>query len=108
MKLDEVKNIFDELPQTLGEEFFETLVAEKNFKLERIVSQGHNSPQDFWYDQEQNEFVLVVSGKAVLKFDDGKSINLKTGDYLIIPSHRKHRVDWTDQDQKTFWIALHY
>jgi cupin 2 domain-containing protein len=108
MKLGEVKNIFDDLPEILSEEFFETILAEKNFKLERIVSHGHKSPSNFWYDQEQSEFVLVVSGAAILTFDDGKNFNLKSGDYLVIPAHKKHRVDWTDPDQKTFWLALYY
>ncbi len=104
----ELKNIFKNLPQHLKEEFFEEICSTKEFKLERIVSEGHSSPNDFWYDQDKNEFVLLISGSAELHYNDGRKFYLKPGDYLIIPAHQKHRVDWTDQNQKTFWLAIHF
>lgn len=102
-----VGNIF--LPgENNKEEFFETILAQENFSVERIISEGHSSPQDFWYNQDKNEFVMLLSGAAKLEYHDGQITNLKPGDYLIIPAHKKHRVEWTDPNQKTFWIALHY
>ena len=104
----QIKNIFDEIPDDLANEAFEELVSSKEFKLERIISEGHSSPKGFLYDQEKNEFVLLLSGSAKLSFENGESLELKPGDHLIIPSHKKHRVDWTDHEKKTIWLALHY
>lgn len=104
----EIKNIFGDLPGDLKEELFEEILSSKDFKLERIVSEGHSSPKGSWYDQDKNEFVMIVSGSAKLSFEDGQTIYFKPGDYLNIPAHKKHRVDWTDSDQKTIWLALHY
>ena len=78
-------------------------------KIERIVSRGHASPEGFWYNQEKNEFVLVLQGSAGLKIqgDDHLAV-LKRGDYLTIDAHVKHRVEWTDPDCETVWLAVHY
>ena len=107
-KMNGLKNIFDNLPKEIEEEFFEEILSTKDFKLERIISEGHTSPPNFWYDQDKNEFVLLLKGKTKLNFEDGSKLELKPGDYLIIPAHQKHRVDWTDPDQKTFWLTIHY
>ncbi|MCL4549961.1 MAG: cupin domain-containing protein [Bacteroidetes bacterium] len=108
MNIKQTKNIFDEIPDNLVNEMFEELISSKEFKLERIISKGHSSPKGFWYDQEKNEFVLLLSGSAKLSFENGESFELKPGDRLIIPPHEKHRVDWTDPEQNTIWLALHY
>ncbi len=108
MEQTEIKNIFGDLPQNFDVEFFQNILESKNFTLERIISKGHSSPKDFWYDQEKNEFIILLSGSAILSFDDGRNFILKSGDYLIIPAHQKHRVDKTDLKNKTFWLALHY
>lgn len=104
----EVKNIFENIPQNLSAEFFEDIISSENFRLERIISEGHTSPPEFWYDQEQNEFVLLLSGSAEILFDDDSLVELKPGDYIIIPAHKKHRVEKTDTNKKTFWLTLHY
>ncbi|MFA7419721.1 MAG: cupin domain-containing protein [Melioribacteraceae bacterium] len=105
---NEKKNIFAGLPENLPEEIFESIIESKDFLLERIISGGHTSPPNFWYDQEKNEFVMLMSGSAKIIYDDGKSFSLSAGDYLIIPAHQKHRVEETDKNQKTIWLALHY
>lgn len=102
------KNIFDELPVELPEEIFEKIIESKNFLLERIISEGHTSPPNFWYDQEKNEFVILLSGSARVLYDDGTSYSLLPGDYINIPAHQKHRVEETDKNKKTIWLALHY
>jgi cupin 2 domain-containing protein len=107
-RIDPVKNIFETFPGILNEEFIEELLFTKEFKLERIISEGHSSPDDFWYDQQKNEFVLLLAGSATISYDSGEKFELKPGDYLIINAHQKHRVDWTDQKQKTFWLTIHY
>jgi cupin 2 domain-containing protein len=77
-------------------------------RIERIVSRGHSSPETGWYDQEQNEWVVVLRGAASVVFEDGRSIDLKEGDFLDIPAHSRHRVDWTDPKAATVWLAVHY
>ena len=103
-----VDNIFKNIPTFLPEEFFESIVKSDNLKVERIISDGHNSPSDFWYDQNSNELVLILKGSAVLEFENDEKLELKEGDYLIIPAHKKHRVQSTDKSQKTIWLAVHY
>ena len=106
--MNELKNIFNNVPQKLNAELFEKILSTNNFKVERIVSEGHTSPENFWYDQESNEFVLLLFGSAKISYDNGKIFELHSGDYLIIDAHQKHRVDFTDPDQKTFWLTIHY
>lgn len=106
--INEKKNIFAGLPNELPEEIFEKIIERKDFLLERIISNGHSSASNFWYDQENNEFVILISGSAKVLYDDGTSFTLLPGDYINIPSHQKHRVEETDKNQKTIWLALHY
>ena len=103
-----MSNIFSEIPDDLSAEIFEDLVESKNVKIERIISKGHSSPDVGWYDQEQNEWVIVLRGQAILSFVDKPTITLKEGDYIKIPAHQKHKVEWTYPDQETIWLAVHY
>jgi len=103
-----VKNFFENTPDIFPEELIEEIYSTPDFKIERIISDGHSSSKDFWYDQDKNEFVFLVSGSAELMFEDEKSIELYPGDYLIIPAHKKHRVEKTDPHQKTFWLTVFY
>jgi cupin 2 domain-containing protein len=103
------QNIFDEIPAALPEELFTDLLRTPNVRIERIVSRGQSSPEGFWYDQAQNEWVILVKGAARILFeDDAEPVELEQGSYLNIPAHRKHRVEWTDPNQKTVWLAVHY
>lgn len=102
-------NLLTSLPPSGSEELFTTLVEGQGLRLERIVSSGHTTPAGEWYDQEWAEWVVVLQGAAVLRFaDDEQPHRLRTGDHLLIPAHRKHRVDWTDPNQHTVWLALHF
>jgi len=97
------------IPVELPEEIFDTICLSENVKIERIVSRGHASPTGFWYDQEKSEFILIVQGSAGLKIENVPDIVvLKTGDYLSIGAHVKHRVEWTDPACETIWLAVHY
>ena len=101
--------LFESIPAELSEELMETICSTDSVKIERIVSRGHASPEGFWYDQEKNEFVLVVRGSAGLKFENEDAIVvLIAGDYLNIAAHVKHRVEWTDSTCETIWLAVHY
>ncbi len=102
------KNIFEKIPSDLSDEIIETLITSKNVRIERIISKGQSSPPDFWYEQEENEWVIVLKGSAKILFDDGQSIELTPGDYLNIPSGRKHKVEWTNPGTETIWLAFFY
>ncbi len=101
-------NLFQNIPDKLPDEIFETIAESNNVKVERIISDGHTSQPGFWYNQDQNEFVIILKGNAVLEFDEGVSVEMTAGDYCIIPAHKKHRVSYTDKSGKTVWLAVFY
>lgn len=103
-----MNNLFKNIPDDLPEELFHTLIQSDNTHIEHIVSKGHASPEDGWYDQDKNEFVLVLKGAARLEFEGGRVVSMGAGDWLEIPAHRKHRVAWTDRAVETVWLAVHY
>ena len=93
----------------MPEELFETICSTEYVKIERIISKGHSSPDEFWYDQDWNEFVLVVKGSAGLRIEGQDDIvALNAGDYLNIGTHVRHRVEWTDLSCETIWLEIHY
>jgi len=102
-------NLFAQIPPHLPAELLEILCQEEHLRIERIVSRGHASPADFWYDQEWHEFVVLLSGRARVMFAaDNRAVELAPGDWLEIKAHMRHRVDWTDPQQDTVWLAVHY
>ncbi len=103
-----MKNIFENISSFLSEELIETLIEKNNIKIERIVSRGHASPKEFWYDQAQDEFIILLSGTATIVYENKQIFKMKKGDYLIIPAHQKHRVEDTNKDRDTYWLAIHF
>lgn len=102
------QNIFHSIPQSLTDELFETLLDHKTLRIERIVSTGHHNAPDEWYDQDQDEWVLLLQGRARLEFSRPPSSRwLDPGDYLLIPAHVRHRVAFTQQRPATVWLAVH-
>jgi cupin 2 domain-containing protein len=102
-------SLLDGIPEELHEEIFDTICSTGNVVIERIVSQGHASPEGFWYDQDKNEFVLVVKGSAGLKLENENDlVVLKPGDYYNIGAHVKHRIEWTSSACETIWLAVYY
>lgn len=100
-------NLYGNLPTHLPEELIESLVEGDNFRIERIVSHGHHSPKDFWYDQDECEWVVLLKGSATLCFDGGESLlHLTPGDWVNIPAHRRHRVEATAEGEPTIWLAV--
>ena len=97
------------LRSTAKNEHFSDLFKRPGLRIERIVSTGQSSPEGFWYDQPDGEWVLLIEGEARLRFaDESEARQLKAGDYLDIAAHRRHRVDWTAPTQTTIWLAVHY
>ncbi|WP_342663224.1 cupin domain-containing protein [Ferrimonas kyonanensis] len=103
-----LQNLLTNLPQNLTNELFETLVDSKSVKIERILSKGQQTPADEWYDQDEHEWVMVVAGAARIVFEDGNEVVMGPGDHLLLPAHRRHRVSWTDPEQTTVWLAVHW
>jgi cupin 2 domain-containing protein len=102
-------NFFSEVPLQSPAEVMEILLQTDSCRLERIISSGQATPAGEWYDQDRPEWVLLLTGKAGLLFEnESEMIIMKPGDYLHIPAHRRHRVEWTDPDRPTIWLALHY
>lgn len=101
-------NLFGNIPEASQEELFSELLKTEGVRIERIVSFGQSSPGDFWYDQPENEWVLLLEGSATLGFDDGSTKDLTPGDFVNIPAGRRHRVEKTDPNGRTVWLAVFY
>ncbi|PKG80743.1 cupin [Colwellia sp. 75C3] len=99
-------NIFSNIPAEIPDEIFEDIITTPSLRIERIVSKGHVSPDTQWYDQTENEWVIVLSGYGVIEYINGDKITLKQGDYLHIKAHEKHRVIETSMDEITVWLAI--
>jgi len=106
MLLDK-KNLFANIPELLSQESFETLLTRDGIRLERIISHGHTTPAGEWYDQPWDEWVVLLSGSASLQFEGEEPLQLIPGDYLFIPARCRHRVEATDKQVKSVWLALH-
>jgi cupin 2 domain-containing protein len=103
-------NLLTGLPARLAEERIDRLVeGHSRLRIERIVSTGQASAPAFWYDQADDEFVVLVAGAARLRFEPGDiGLDLKPGDWIEIPAHRRHRVEWTQAEPPTVWLAIHF
>ena len=103
------KNLFQGIPENFTEEYFDDIIETTGFRLERIVSRGHVTPEGTWYDQDHDEWVMVVQGRAVIVFEQGNTeIEMGPGDHILIPAHERHRVEWTIENEDTVWLALHF
>jgi cupin 2 domain-containing protein len=102
-------NLLRDLPDASAAEITEALVARPGLHIERIVSSGQASPPGFWHDQDEAEWILLLSGAARLRFEDEpETRRLGPGDWVEIAAHRRHRVEWTDPDHPTIWLAIFY
>ena len=101
------ENIFKNILVDEIDEQFTDLIKNKNVRIERIVSNGQSSPKDFWYEQEENEFVLLLKGSAILEFEN-KQVPLSEGEYINIKAFTKHRVKYTSKTEPTVWLAIFY
>ena len=103
---DPAMNLFHPLPDDLSEEVFTELLRGDALRIERIVSDGHASPEGFWYDQDQDEWVALLEGEAGIAFADGRQVHLTRGDLLSLPAHTRHRVTYTSRP--AIWLAVFY
>lgn len=100
-------NLFKNIPETAAEELTMKLLTAASVRIERIVSFGQGSPDGFWYDQSENEWVLLLEGCAELQFED-RTVTLAPGDCLSIPAGTRHRVEKPDKNRQTIWLAVFY
>ena len=100
-------NIFDKIIVDTEEENFFEIFKNETIKIEKIVSNGQISPENFWYEQEKSEFILLLEGFAILEFEN-REVELKKGDCINIKAKQKHRVKFTSLDEPTIWFAVFY
>ncbi|MFA5632088.1 MAG: cupin domain-containing protein [Porticoccaceae bacterium] len=98
-------NLFEGIPAELPAELETQLAQGRAFRLKRIVSRGQSTD---WYDQDEDEWVLLVTGAARLEFEGNAPMELAAGDYTLIPAHCKHRVAWTDPERESVWLAIYF
>ena len=101
-------NLFHQPDQRLEMELTEKVLKSGAVRIERIISQGHTSPDDFWYDLNEHEWVSLLEGQAVIQFDDGSSKHLTRGDHCFIPAHTRHRVQSTSTSPAAIWLAVFF
>lgn len=102
-------NLFAQPSGDLHEEQIEVLRETPGVRIERIVSRGHTSPDDFWYDQPRDEWVVLLTGSARLELEERtEPLELRPGDWVDLPANARHRVTWTAPDRTTIWLAIHY
>lgn len=101
-------NIFDQVNKKTETEEIIDLLKNDNIRIERIISTGQSSPDNFWYEQTENEWVIVLNGCATLEFPENELIDLNAGDYVFIPSGLKHRINSTSSTEATIWLAVFF
>ncbi len=103
----DTKNIYNSSVLNKQEEVIEEILSTKSFRLEKISSFGHRTPDNEWYDQDNDEWVLLLKGRATILFQiQNKTVNLKEGDYFLIKKHIKHRVEYVSED--ALWLCIHF
>lgn len=105
-----IRNVFDTagVETSNDKEHFEQLCSAQHARIERIISRGHATPDGQWYEQDKDEWVILLKGEARLEFADEKQIELQAGDYILLPAGMKHRVSYTSKDPECIWIGVHF
>jgi cupin 2 domain-containing protein len=107
--MSESGNLFADIPDSIPDEIFETLLKSSTVKIERILSHGQATPPGEWYDQDAHEWVILLRGAAGLRVEGEEQVReLRAGDYVHLPAHLRHRVEWTAAGEATVWLAVHY
>jgi len=101
-------NLFENIPESAPKEIITELLSADGVRIERIISFGQSSPEGFWYDQKENEWVLLLEGSATLRLEEGGAVDLKPGDHLLLPAGKRHRVEKTDEHKRTVWLTIFY
>ena len=99
-------NLFDLPDLPSNDEEFTELLRSKHLRIERIVSSGHTTPAGKWYDQDEDEWVALIQGEAVLEYENGEKLRLSAGDHVLLPAHYRHRVAFTSTNPPCIWLAV--
>jgi cupin 2 domain-containing protein len=100
-------NLFRDLPRASPDEMVQKLLIHGGVRIERIVSTGQSTPEGVWYDQSEGEWVVLLRGEAGLRFEDmNELMEMRPGDHVFIAPNRKHRVEWTSDQEPTLWLAI--
>lgn len=100
-------NLFDLPESPPDEELFEPLASGCGVLIERIVSTGQVTAEGEWYDQERDEWVALIQGEAAIAYEDGRVLELRAGDWVLIGAHERHRVERTSTEPPCIWLAVH-
>ncbi len=104
--MTKLRNLF-ELPKNLGTEEYSEILTQGDAQIMRIISTGQITQVDQWYDQDNDEWVVLLDGEAHLLFEGQEVIVMQKGDYLLIKAHEKHRVVYTSTQPPCVWLAIH-
>lgn len=102
-----MNNIYNLASDLQPVEIFEAIASSPDVLIERIISTGQTTPMGQWYDQDRDEWVILLQGEAEITYSDGSRIKLTSGDYVMIPAHQQHRVDYTSSEPPCIWLAVH-
>ena len=102
------KNIFRLSNSDASAELIDSLLKKDGISIERIISTGQVTPKGEWYDQDRHEWLIVLQGEGELSYEDNSRIKLTTGDYLLIPAHQKHRVEYTSTEPPCIWLTVFF
>jgi cupin 2 domain-containing protein len=83
------------------------LYKNKNCFVEKIISTGQVTPENQWLEEDSDEWVILLQGESEISFFNGDIFKMGRGDYLLIPSNTKHRVESTSVNPPCIWVALH-
>jgi len=106
MESEKLDNVFIAAGWDKVKEYYETLVERPGFRVERIMSAGHTSPAEGWYEQNENETVVLLKGHAVLEFENDRKVEMNVGDMLTIQQYEKHKVAYTSKNPECVWLAV--
>jgi cupin 2 domain-containing protein len=102
-------SLLENIPTEIPQEIFQDILKTDSLRIERIISKGHATPKDDWYEQSENEWVLVIQGQAQLRFEKGQQIiQMTPGMYVDIKAGVRHKVQWTNPQVETIWLAIFY
>ena len=99
-------NIFDVPDPLPDKEEFTELLGSSDVRIERIVSTGQATPPGQWYDQPEDEWVVLIQGEAVLQYESGETLRMSAGDHILLPARCRHRVAYTSTQPPCIWITV--
>ena len=98
------RRVIPEADMPLHGERFDELLQTNNVRIERILSAPGSTSGP--YDQEQDEWVLLLQGQAILEVE-GERVELRVGEAFFLPARTVHKVLDTSKEPPCIWLAVH-